>query len=172
MDGGMTTIRSSGGRRRADRGASLVEFAIIMPVLFMLIIGMITGGITLSRQNSVENAVREGTRFGAVNPNTVLATYLQQVVTQVENAATGDLADTVAGKQICAAFIDSSGTVTSLRKVGASTTAGSTECFADGRTNEARIQVSAARDSEIQGVFWTVDVDLNSQSVTRYERAP
>ena len=170
MDGGMTTIRSSRGRRRADRGASLVEFALIMPVLFMLVIGMITGGITMSRQNSVENAVREGTRFGAVNPNDVLATYLQQVLAQVENAATGDLADSVAGKQICVAFINETGSVTSLRKAGATTSTGTTQCFSDGRTNEARVQVRAERDSEIQGVFWTVDVDLDSQSVTRYER--
>lgn len=141
-----------------------------MPLLFMLIIGMITGGITLSRQNSVENAVREGTRFGAVNPNGNVATYLQQVLAQVESAATGDLDDGVAEKQICVAFINATNGVTSLRKVGATPSAGTTQCFADGRSNEARVQVTAHRESEIQGVFWSMSVDLDSQSVTRYER--
>ena len=34
-----------GGRRgRGDRGVALVEFAIIAPLVFMLIVGSITGG--------------------------------------------------------------------------------------------------------------------------------
>ena len=164
-----------------ERGASLVEFAIIMPLLFMLIIGMITGGLTLSRQNSVENAVREGTRFGAVNPNTNLTTYLQQVLAQVESAATGDLGDGVPEKQICVAFIDASvvnltpstsqSGVTSLRKSGSTPASAKQACFQDNRTNEARVQVKAHRESEIEGVFWSMSVDLDSQSVTRYERS-
>ena len=151
-----------------------------MPLLFMLIIGMITGGLTLSRQNSVENAVREGTRFGAVNPNGNLTTYLQQVLAQVESAATGDLDNGVAEKRICVAFIDATvvtvtpdsnqAGVTSLRKNGSTSSPGGRACFADGRSNEARVQVSAHRESEIEGVFWSMSVDLDSRSVTRYER--
>ncbi|MFP5580169.1 MAG: TadE family protein [Acidimicrobiia bacterium] len=53
------------GRNRREAGASLVEFALLAPVLFALLLGMITGGLSLSRKNSMENAVREGARFGA-----------------------------------------------------------------------------------------------------------
>ena len=56
----------SGGRRgRGDRGVALVEFAIIAPLVFMLIVGSITGGIAPGQKNSMTNAVREGGRFGA-----------------------------------------------------------------------------------------------------------
>lgn len=178
MDGG-TTVRH-GRRRSPDGGASLVEFAFIMPVLFTLLIGIFTGGLTLSRQNSVENAVREGTRFGAVNPvdEANRFTYVGQVVDQAKAAATGDLDDGVADKTICAAYTDgttfwkitedSTGTRSQASGVGESF-----ECIAggDGRPSaEERVQVSASRTSEIEGVFFSLNPTLSSQSVTRYER--
>ncbi len=35
-------------RRRRERGASLVEFALILPVFLMLLFGMITAGLALN----------------------------------------------------------------------------------------------------------------------------
>jgi hypothetical protein len=172
MDGGKTTRTDRS--RRTDRGASLVEFAFIMPILFMLILGMITGGISLSQQNSVENAVREGTRYGAVYPDDAVAGYLQAVFTQVEEAATGDLADGVEGKYICVAYISDAGARTKLEQVpnqNAPTQSTNAECFSDGRGNgEARVQVLARRKGKINGVFFTMKPSLESKSVTRYER--
>lgn len=135
---------------------------------------MITGGITLTRQNSVENAVREGTRFGAVNPLGTpvdVPTYLGQVLDQTKAAATGDLDDGTPGKSICAAFVQSDGTITQITEDAAGTrSAPSTAlCFADGRSDE-RLQVRAERQSDIDGVIYAQTVTLQSRSVTRYER--
>jgi Flp pilus assembly pilin Flp len=58
------TVRHGGNRRR-ERGASLVEFALIAPLLFAILLGTITGGLALSKKNSMTNAVREGGRLGA-----------------------------------------------------------------------------------------------------------
>lgn len=102
-------------RDRREYGASLVEFALLLPVFSLLLFGMLTGGITLSRQNSVENAVREATRFGAVNPlgsPVDVPTYLGLVLDQAKAAATGDLDDGTAGKNLCAAFVQDDGTIT------------------------------------------------------------
>jgi hypothetical protein len=45
---------AEGGRRRhrcrSDRGAALIEFAIIFPILAMLVFGMLTGGIVMNKQ--------------------------------------------------------------------------------------------------------------------------
>lgn len=54
-----------GLRRRTDRGAAAVEFALVVPVLLMLLIGTITAGVAYSGANAATNAVREGSRFGA-----------------------------------------------------------------------------------------------------------
>lgn len=159
-------------QRGRDAGASLVEFALLVPILTMLLLGTITGGITISRDNSVKNAVREGTRFGAVNPlgdPVDIDAYLAQVIQQAENGATGDLDDGVEGKRICAAFIDGTGTITQREKTNSGTTTSSSRCFDDGRSDE-RIQVEAERRSEIEAILYTGNVTLSSRSVTRYER--
>lgn len=160
--------------RRGSRGASLVEFALILPVFVVLIFGMITGGIALSQQNSIENAVREASRFAAVSPISGtppdVAAYLDGVITQVEDAATGDLADSVDGKEICVAFYDGT-QFTSREKIGANAPAdGVGDCFTDNLGSAVRTQVYATRQTEIGAIFFDVPITLESQSVSRYER--
>lgn len=170
---GRTAVRRRAGEGQRERGASLVEFALIVPVFCLLLFGMVTGGLTLTRQNSVENAVREGTRFGAVNPLGApvdLVSYLNQVLDQVKAGATGDLVDGTPGKSLCAAFVQEDGTITSRTENHAGVrSAGTALCFPDGRTDE-RIQVQAQRSSDIDGVIYAQTVTLSSRSVTRYER--
>jgi Flp pilus assembly protein TadG len=42
-----------------------VEFALILPVLAMLLLGTVTAGMTYAHGVGLSNAVREGSRFGA-----------------------------------------------------------------------------------------------------------
>lgn len=164
-------------RRRANRGedgASLVEFALILPVFVVLVFGMITGGIALSHQNSVKNAVREASRFAAVSDvgttPAELTTYLDSVIEQVEDASTGDLGDDVEGNRVCVAYTSDGTTFTSRVKNGASIANGSGSCFVDSVGTRARTQVLAERRTEIGAIFFEVPIDLRSQSVSRYER--
>ena len=56
-------------RRRAarpDRGASVVEFALIAPLLFLILFGIIDYGIWFSDSISARQAVRDGARRGVV----------------------------------------------------------------------------------------------------------
>ncbi len=58
-------------RLRSERGASLVEFALIAPLLFVLLFGIIEFGAMLYDQAVITNASREGARFAAtyyINP--------------------------------------------------------------------------------------------------------
>lgn len=51
------------------RGQSLVEFALVLPLLLILVFGVIDFGMGLRSYISLTNAVREGARFAAVgNP--------------------------------------------------------------------------------------------------------
>ena len=159
-------------RHENDRGAALVEFALLLPLLALLLFGTITGGLTLSRQNSVKNAAREGARFGAINPinEPNIPTYLDQVIVQVENAAHPDLKDGVDGKSICVAFVTGSGSVTKRTKTNAGTTSGDTPCFDDSPLTYDRVQVSVERRSEINAILYANNVLIEARSVTRYER--
>jgi Flp pilus assembly protein TadG len=62
-----STGRTAASRTALQRGAVAVEFAIIVPVLVMLLFGITTGGISLTHAIGLSNAVREGARFGATD---------------------------------------------------------------------------------------------------------
>ena len=54
---------------RRWRGATLVEFALIFPLLIFLLLGIIEFGIVVMQQLTLEQAAREGSRVAAVrNP--------------------------------------------------------------------------------------------------------
>jgi Flp pilus assembly protein TadG len=52
--------------RRREEGASAVEFAIVAPLLFMLLFGIIGFGLAFLQVQSIRTAVREGGRAAAV----------------------------------------------------------------------------------------------------------
>lgn len=54
-------------RRRSDRGANLVEFAIILPFLLLLLLGTIEFAWIFSQNLDVRHGAREGARLIAVN---------------------------------------------------------------------------------------------------------
>jgi Flp pilus assembly protein TadG len=49
-----------------QRGASLVEFALVLPILLVLIFGIIEFGVLLYDKAVITNASREGARYGIV----------------------------------------------------------------------------------------------------------
>lgn len=53
------------GPLRGQQGAVAVEFALVLPVLAMLLLGIVTAGLSYSHAIGLSNAVREGARFGA-----------------------------------------------------------------------------------------------------------
>lgn len=61
---------AQGQRRRTptrrDRGASLVEFALIAPVLFLVLFGVIEFGMALNDYQSIRHGVRDGARQAVV----------------------------------------------------------------------------------------------------------
>lgn len=53
-------------RVRGERGAVLVEFALIAPILLVLLFGIVDFGIAMSNQVALRQGVREGARQGVV----------------------------------------------------------------------------------------------------------
>ncbi len=51
------------------RGQGLVEFALLLPLLLLLLLGIIDFGIAVFRYNTVANVGREVARYGAVHPS-------------------------------------------------------------------------------------------------------
>lgn len=66
MHMGVVRDKTKGGAIRSDRGANLVEFAILMPLLLLLALGIVELGWKFGQFNDVRHAVREGARLAAV----------------------------------------------------------------------------------------------------------
>lgn len=56
-----------GSDRTSERGASLVEFALVLPVLLVLLFGIIEASWAFAQQNDIRHGAREGARLAAVN---------------------------------------------------------------------------------------------------------
>lgn len=56
-------------RERSERGAVAVEFAILLPLLVMIVLGIMEFGRAYNAQISLTNAAREGVRVMAVSNN-------------------------------------------------------------------------------------------------------
>jgi Flp pilus assembly protein TadG len=75
----MNRRRPGGGDR--DRGATAVEFALLLPVLLLLVFGLIDFGRALNAQITLTQAAREGARLAALGQS--------NVVSRTQAAATG-----------------------------------------------------------------------------------
>lgn len=63
-------LRALGRSRRQngeDTGASLVEFALVLPFLLLLILGMIEFALIFAQFNEIRHGAREGARYAAVS---------------------------------------------------------------------------------------------------------
>lgn len=79
-------LKTRGEKRR---GASLVEFAFIVPVLLLLLVGILEYSRFLFTVQVMNNAAREGARYVVVNTTTTLTTTDIQNYVNTYMAGTG-----------------------------------------------------------------------------------
>jgi Flp pilus assembly protein TadG len=159
-------LRRGASRRRGrgDKGAALVEFAIIAPLVFCLLLGMFTGGISMNRKNSMTNAVREGARFGATLTDST--TWADDARTRALNLAAGDLTSS----QICVRLVKAPSTVKRTSTGCSAAMLAKVPSVSDVPAGECAVLVWSNRTSTLEAVFFSRALDLNASSVSRYER--
>jgi Flp pilus assembly protein TadG len=80
---------------RRDRGAAAVEFALLLPLLLLLVFGIIDFGRALNAQITLTQAAREGARLAALGESNVVsgtqaaATGLSPVAVTVTSCPAG-----------------------------------------------------------------------------------
>jgi Flp pilus assembly protein TadG len=159
--------------QQRERGAVLVEFAIIMPLLLGLVFGMISFGIWYNNKLNLSTAAREGARYGATLP---LAGYgstnawLDAVAGATVGAAGGLIGPTVSSRYTCVAFVDSGGTTSRRVDSGGSVSYSTgTSCYIDSLGSESRVQVVAQRSGTINAVLFNKAVTTSGRAVARFE---
>jgi Flp pilus assembly protein TadG len=150
-----------------------VEFALVLPLLLMILFGMITTGLAFSDHLSATNAVREGARYGAAasfaSPSSPSgwATSVRQRLKDVYFNSAGA---TVTDAQICVKLVNSAGTVSGTALSGASCGTAPTvpNPMAAG---SCAVVVWMERPQTIQLlVFPDLNFDIHAESVAYYGR--
>jgi len=173
--------RTANGSRR-ERGAALVEFTLVMPLLLILVFGGITAALAYEHKSEVVHAVRDGARYGATVPRDQCDTIANcgnrnwaELVRYV-TAQRSDGALTTA--QICVALVAGAsgdvynGHVGGVYTTGTNATFPTTGCFSDGNADTGmRVHVSAVKGGEkINLVFTSIGATLRSTGTVRYEQ--
>ena len=161
----MSETSSQAGRRRRhdDRGASLVEFALILPLLAMLVTGLFSSAMLYDGKMQLTHAAREGARYGAAVPDDEIfasGTWAENVRRLVIQREGGRLTEA----DVCVAL------VTGNPATAVHTTNGGV-CFDDAGSGEAnmRVQVSATRTTRFDAVAFSRDVTTTARASARFE---
>jgi Flp pilus assembly protein TadG len=74
-------------RWRDDRGAAAVEFALVMPILLLLLFGIIEFARAWNVRQTLTDAAREGARIAVVHNNMMPRQMLEDSVRSIVNSA-------------------------------------------------------------------------------------
>lgn len=153
---------------RSERGASAVEFALVMPLLLMILFGMITTGLAFSDHLSATNAVREGARYGAA-ADISDSTWASSVQDRVKHTYFNSAGATVTDDQICVKLVQAGGATTNVDTgAGCGTAPTVPSPMAAG---SCAVVVWMERPQTIQLlVFPDLDFDIHAESVAYYGR--
>jgi hypothetical protein len=85
----MATLTSGRGPR-SERGSQLIEFALVLPLLLLVVLGIMDFGLLFQRYEAVTNAAREGARLAVLQgyADTDVQFRVQQYLTDAGLTAT------------------------------------------------------------------------------------
>lgn len=153
-------------RERDDRGAAAVEFALVLPLIVVLLFGTVWTALAYNDHLSISNAVREGARYGSAIDYTdaTWAASVRDRVRQVYYNAGGNLT----ADEICVQLIKSDGTVLASQ-IGAQCGPGPTAPTMATGSCAVMVWVKKQRKIELV-VFPTLRFDIGAKSVSYYGR--
>lgn len=147
---------------RSERGAVLVEAAIITPLLVLLLFGIWTTARAWNIHNVLDHAAREAARYGAVDPNhSAIQTVAQGEVVAASIPWTGNVT-------YCSAVIEGGSGTLNTGAAGTCITAGSGA--GQDPTTDDRVQVTLTIPSyQLNFVLFQTTVNLQAKAVSRLE---
>lgn len=144
-----------------DNGAAAVEFALVVPLLVALLLGITTAGVAYSRSVSLTDAVRAGARFGSTALNS------GSWASAVQNYTVSASADGLSADQVCVQLVSGTGAVLQSA-CGLTAQAPANPVGID--SSDCLVKVWAERPVQFNALFINDEVTLHASSVVRYER--
>lgn len=144
-----------------ERGAALVEMALVMPFLLLLVVGIWATARAWNVHNVMDHAVREASRYGAtVDP------WVDGNTTDICSSASSSqqVLRCVADEQLSAAAINPALINTTCIELAAD------PCSVGDSTGNEKVAVSITYPNyEIDFIFFGVTVDLTATAISRFE---
>ncbi len=92
-------IRQAKRNTRADRrrGTAMVEMALVLPIFFTVVLGIVEFGRGMTIEQMITNTAREGTRMGILDgeTNTTVTTWIESFLKDSINVAAADVTVTI-----------------------------------------------------------------------------
>ncbi|MGH9179270.1 MAG: TadE/TadG family type IV pilus assembly protein [Acidimicrobiales bacterium] len=163
---------------RTERGAALVEFALIFPFFMMLVLGLFTGGQAYDRKLQLTHASREAARYGASLAGDETFPAPTTWATTVRDVAISNSGGLLNADQICVALVSGTniGTATGTDFVWKGGNSGAESgatagCYDDDTTDgsQERVQVLTQRGAKIQLLFRDIDIRLRARGTSLHE---
>lgn len=152
--------RSTHRRCRGERGGALIEFAIILPLLVMLVFGMLSGGIVMDRRASVNHGTREAARYGATVPLEQFGTP-DAWADHIQAVAVERSSGVLDAEDVCVALMN--GATLEASTDGAA-------CISGDIDTGRRVQVTGElADQEINAIVASFPVGVQSDATAKYE---
>ena len=169
--------RRTAARPRRERGAVAVEFALVVPILVMMLLGVTTIALGYNDHLAVQNAAREGARLGsAIDYSTAPGTWADSVQTRVQQVYFNS-GSTVTTSQICVRLyrFDATGTGTMLAQTasasgtGCGTEPASPTSPGDG---SCAVKVWVGKTGQVNlGVLPSIPYNISAKAVDYYGRS-
>lgn len=142
-------------RLRSERGAALIEAAIVLPILLLLTIGIWSTARAWNVNNTMEHAAREAARYGATvdpwdggtSPTAVLA---------------------VANSDMSNAAIDT-GALTNCIDLVADTASPSCDAYVNNTGTDQVFVELQYPNYRLEFIFFSLTVDLSATAISRFE---
>jgi len=141
--------------RRRERGAALIEAALVLPILLLLTMGIWSTARAWNLNNTLEHAAREAARFGAtIDP-------------WDDSTSPGEIL-AIANADMAAAAIDTTA-VTNCIDFLADTESPSCDSHANGTGTDQVFVKLTLPNHKMQFIFFSLDVNLSGTAVSRFE---
>jgi Flp pilus assembly protein TadG len=75
--------------KRSERGQTAVEFALMIPVMLLFVLGIFQVGVTYFNQEAMATSARDGARAGAIHTGSTPAVIIQDAKDAITSNATG-----------------------------------------------------------------------------------
>ena len=154
---------------RDERGTAAVEFALVVPMLLMVLMGTITAGLTYSHHLSINNAARESARFGASLDYSLPASNWASSVRDRVLQSYADSSSALPSSNVCVRLVSSSGT--SLAAATGTSCGTEPNSPADMAAGSCVVKVWISKPESITLlVAPSLDFNIDAQSVSYYGR--